>query len=174
MTDVFLSYCRADRAVAEAIAQELRQLGVDVWWDNHDILSGEDYRRRISDTLERIRAAIVIWSRQSIESQWVISEAATARDRKVLVPVSIDGKNPQLIFVRSTRPNSSLGYPATGCRTTCSNRSLIGSIAISAITRPHHDRVRLRDWLGARRRVGISISRVCCSTLLAKDLLAFS
>ena len=98
MTDVFLSYCRADRAVAEAIAQELRQLGVDVWWDNHDILSGEDYRRRISDTLERIRAAIVIWSRQSIESQWVISEAATARDRKVLVPVSIDGQKPPIDF----------------------------------------------------------------------------
>jgi hypothetical protein len=97
MTDVFLSYSREDRAIAEAIARELQHLGVDVWWD-HELLGGEDYRRRISDILERVRAAIVIWSRRSIESQWVISEAAAARDRKVLVPVTIDGQDPPIDF----------------------------------------------------------------------------
>jgi hypothetical protein len=34
---------------------------------------------------------MVIWSRRSVESQWVISEAAAAREKKVLVPVTIDG-----------------------------------------------------------------------------------
>ena len=70
---------------------------MDVWWD-HDLLGGEDYRRRISDILTRIRAAIVIWSRRSVESQWVISEAAAARDRKVLVRVTIDGQEPPIDF----------------------------------------------------------------------------
>jgi hypothetical protein len=93
MTDVFLSYSRADRPVAEAIARELQRLGVDVWWD-HDLLGGGDYRRRISDILTRVAAAIVIWSRRSVESQWVISEAAAARERRVLVPVTIDGQEP--------------------------------------------------------------------------------
>jgi hypothetical protein len=97
MTDVFLSYSRADRPVAEAIARELQRLGVDVWWD-HDLLGGDDYRRRISDILTRVRAAIVIWSRRSVESQWVISEAAAARERKVLVPVTIDGQELPIDF----------------------------------------------------------------------------
>jgi hypothetical protein len=30
----------------------------------------------------------VIWSRRSIDSQWVINEAAAARERNVLVPVT--------------------------------------------------------------------------------------
>jgi hypothetical protein len=97
MTDVFLSYSRADRPVAEAIARELQRLGVDVWWD-HDLLGGDDYRRRISDILTRVAAAIVIWSRRSVESQWVISEAAAARERKVLVPVTIDGQELPIDF----------------------------------------------------------------------------
>ena len=97
MTEVFLSYSRADRPVAEAIARELQQLGVEVWWD-HDLLGGDDYRRRISEILARVQAAIVIWSRRSVESQWVTSEAAAARERKVLVPVTIDGENPPIDF----------------------------------------------------------------------------
>ena len=90
MTEVFLSYSRTDRPVAEATARELQRLGVDVWWD-HELLGGDDYRRRISEILARVQVAIVIWSRRSVDSQWVISEAAAAREKKVLVPVTIDG-----------------------------------------------------------------------------------
>src|SRR5262249_5002443 len=97
MTDVFLSYSRADRPVAEAIARELHGLGIDVWWD-HDVLGGKDYRLGISDILNRVRIAIVIWSRRSVESQWVISEAAAAREKKALVPVTLDGHEPPIDF----------------------------------------------------------------------------
>jgi hypothetical protein len=40
----------------------------------------------------------VIWSRRSIDSQWVINEAAAARERNVLVPVTIDGEQPPIDF----------------------------------------------------------------------------
>lgn len=97
MAEVFISYSRQDRDAAEAIARELQQLGVEVWWD-HDLLGGDDYRQRISKLLERTQAAIVIWSRRSVDSQWVMSEAAAARERKVLVPVTIDGAQPPIDF----------------------------------------------------------------------------
>ncbi len=97
MAEVFLSYSRADRQAAEAIARELEQLGIEVWWD-HELLGGDDYRRTISDLLTRTEAAIVIWSRRSVDSQWVISEAAAARERKVLVPVTLDGEQPPIDF----------------------------------------------------------------------------
>jgi hypothetical protein len=97
MAEVFISYSRQDREAAEAIARELQQLGVEVWWD-HDLLGGDDYRARISKLLERTQAAIVIWSRRSVDSQWVMSEAAAARERQVLVPVTIDGATPPIDF----------------------------------------------------------------------------
>ena len=97
MAEVFISYSRQDREAAEAIARELQLLGVEVWWD-HDLLGGDDYRARISKLLERTQAAIVIWSRRSVDSQWVMSEAAAARERQVLVPVTIDGAQPPIDF----------------------------------------------------------------------------
>ena len=58
---------------------ELGKLGVDVWWD-HEVLGGDDYRDRISEVLTRAAAAIVVWSRRSVQSHWVISEAAAQVD----------------------------------------------------------------------------------------------
>jgi hypothetical protein len=97
MTEVFISYSRADRQVAEATALELQRLGVEVWWD-HDLVGGDDYRRRISEILTRAQVAIVIWSRRSVDSQWVTSEAAAAREKRVLVPLNIDGAEPPIDF----------------------------------------------------------------------------
>ncbi|MGO9743867.1 MAG: TIR domain-containing protein [Roseiarcus sp.] len=33
MADVFISYSKHDRAIAEALADYLRAEGFDVWWD---------------------------------------------------------------------------------------------------------------------------------------------
>lgn len=89
MSEIFLSYSRADREIARAIADELHKLGVDVWWD-HELAAGEDFRRRITEMLKEVQAAIVIWSRNSVESKWVISEAAAAGEKKILIPVRVD------------------------------------------------------------------------------------
>jgi hypothetical protein len=97
MAEVFLSYSRTDRPIAQTIAAELQRLGVDVWWD-HDLLGGDDYRSRISEVLLRAQAVIVIWSRRSVESQWVVAEAAAAREKKILAPINVDGAEPPLDF----------------------------------------------------------------------------
>jgi hypothetical protein len=97
MAEVFLSYSRTDRPIAQAIAGELQRLGVDVWWD-HELIGGDDYRARIAEVLTRSLVATVIWSRRSIESQWVVGEASAARERKSLIPITIDGAAPPLDF----------------------------------------------------------------------------
>ncbi len=40
MADVFISYKREDRELAERLAHALEQLGFDVWWD-FDLLAGD-------------------------------------------------------------------------------------------------------------------------------------
>lgn len=95
--DVFISYSRKDRPLAEAIAAQLEKLGVEVWWDR-DLLAGEDYRKKTAGVIAQVTAAMVIWSRRSVDSEWVVGEASAARERKILVPISADGITPPLDF----------------------------------------------------------------------------
>ena len=134
-----------------------------------ELLGGDDYRQRISKLLERTQAAIVIWSRRSVDSQWVMSEAAAARERKVLVPVTIDGAEPPIDF-RGLHTTDLISWVrATGFLPRCSGRSLSGLTGRSTIVTPTSSaRAPWRDWRGGPLRLGMPISRACCSSSSAK------
>jgi hypothetical protein len=89
MTDVFISYKREERENAQRLAEALQKSGFGVWWDA-EILPGEKYRAVTQDILMSCKAVVVIWSPQSIVSNWVLDEAQSALDRGVLVPVMIE------------------------------------------------------------------------------------
>lgn len=94
---VFLSYAHADQAQAQRLANMLQRSGLTVWWDAL-IEGGSSYATTIKDALAAADAVIVLWSRQSVESDWVRDEAAQGRDRRRLVPLSLDGTPPPLGF----------------------------------------------------------------------------
>jgi TolB-like protein/Tfp pilus assembly protein PilF len=94
---IFVSYAHGDHARAQRLAAALKQCGYDVWWDAL-IEGGTRYARSISEALEAADVVIVLWSKQSIESDWVRDEAAQGRDRHRLVPLSLDGSHPPLGF----------------------------------------------------------------------------
>ncbi len=96
-TTVFLSYSRADQAQARVLAQELEEAGLQVWWDTL-IEGGAAFAKTIDAALDASDAVIVLWSVNSIASDWVLDEAARGRDLKKLVPLSIDGTEPPLGF----------------------------------------------------------------------------
>lgn len=95
MTEIFISYKREERADAERIARALSACGYTVWWDA-EMSPGEEYRQRTLEVLRTCKAAIVMWSQQSVRSGWVLDEAQRAKDRGVLVPVMIDPVNDDL------------------------------------------------------------------------------
>ena len=94
---VFLSYSRADRESARVVADALGQAGLEVWWDAQ-IEGGTAFAKAIATALHASDAVVVLWSAHSLESDWVLDEAAQGRDQKKLVPVSLDGSNPPLGF----------------------------------------------------------------------------
>jgi len=94
---VFLSYARVDRQQVSVIATALEAEGFDVWWDAL-IEGGAAFSKAISAALETSTAVIVIWSKSSIESDWVLDEAMQGRDQKKLIPVTIDGVQSPLGF----------------------------------------------------------------------------
>ena len=84
MSDVFISYSRTDRALAQALADDLTGRGVDVWWDL-ELYAGQDFHDAILAALDACKAVIVIWSAAAARSPWVRDEASrAARDNKLI------------------------------------------------------------------------------------------
>ena len=94
---IFLSYAHADAKRAQPLAAALTARGYIVWWDNL-IEGGASFAKSIREALEAADVVVVLWSKTSLESDWVADEAAQGRDRKRLVPLSIDGSRPPLGF----------------------------------------------------------------------------
>ena len=97
MSDVFLSYAREDRSRVEPLAAALQKLGWSVWWDPH-ILPGETWDDVIDAALGESRCVIVLWSRESVGSRWVRTEAHEGHRRGILVPALLDHVTIPLAF----------------------------------------------------------------------------
>ncbi|MFC4292080.1 TIR domain-containing protein [Sphingorhabdus arenilitoris] len=96
-TTVFFSYSRDDQARALPIINLIEQAGYKLWWDGL-LGGGERFSDSTEQALERAKAVIVLWSKISVKSHWVHDEATRGRDRRILVPLSLDGSPPPLGF----------------------------------------------------------------------------
>ena len=94
---VFVSYSREDQKRALPIIKILENAGFSVWWDGL-LEGGERFARTTEAALENAKAVVVLWSTTSHDSHWVHDEATRGRDRKCLVPLSIDGSEAPLGF----------------------------------------------------------------------------
>ncbi len=97
MADVFLSYSREDRERVRPLQSRLAERGLDIFWDT-EILPGHRWDEELQHKLEFAKCVLVAWSANSVRSHWVKDEASYGRDRKMLLPVTIDGTEPPLGF----------------------------------------------------------------------------
>jgi TolB-like protein/tetratricopeptide (TPR) repeat protein len=95
----FLSYAREDQPQAGRLAEALDKAGLGVWWDTL-IEGGAEFAKSIEAALVNCDAVVVLWSKTSVASDWVLDEAARGRELHKLVPVSLDGTEPPLGFRR--------------------------------------------------------------------------
>lgn len=89
MADIFISYAREDAARAAALAEALASVGWSVWHDD-SIRAGAPFDAVIDQQLDAAACVVVIWSRASVDSNWVRAEASAADDQGKLVPVSFE------------------------------------------------------------------------------------
>ena len=87
--DVFVSYARTNRPVAEQLAQALAGSGLKVWWDS-DLPAGAEFAAVIEAKLQGAAAVIVLWSADSVHSSFVRDECSRAMRHNKLVPVRIE------------------------------------------------------------------------------------
>jgi len=115
MADIFISYSKEDRDQARLLAAFLEAEGYSVWWDA-SLLSGEDFRKLIMTELGRARAAIVIWTEKSIQSDWVQSEAGRAHADRKLIPIKSKALSYRDIPPPFECPGLRKPVPAIECR----------------------------------------------------------
>jgi hypothetical protein len=99
MSDIFISYARADKNKAELLATAFARKGWSVWWDR-EIPPGKSFDETIEHELNAARCVIVLWSKDSVSSRWVKTEAAEAAERGILVPALIEQVKIPLEFKR--------------------------------------------------------------------------
>ena len=75
--DIFLSYNREDQATARRFAEAFEREGFQVWWDA-TLRSGEAYDRVTEQAVRDAKAVVVLWSKKSVNSDWVRAEATIA------------------------------------------------------------------------------------------------
>jgi TolB-like protein len=97
MSEVFVSYARPNEAEARHIADALRARGWGVWRDD-ELPPHRAYADVIQERLRSAKAVVVVWTTDAAKSQWVRAEADLARERGVLVQLTLDGSIPPLPF----------------------------------------------------------------------------
>lgn len=97
MAEIFISYAHEDHEQIAQLAGALASAGFDVWWDRN-LAGGAEFSKELEARLNAAQAVVVVWSRSSVESNWVADEASEGRDRGCLVPVVIDDARPRIGF----------------------------------------------------------------------------
>ena len=97
MHDIFLSYASEDHLRAGQLADALGKLGWKVWWDR-TILPGKTFDKVIESELTAATCVIVLWSKTSVESQWVRAEAGEALKQDRLIPALLEDVEIPLVF----------------------------------------------------------------------------
>jgi len=89
MSDIFISYAREDRERVLRLVRYFEKLGWSCFWDP-EIPTGGRWDTVIQKELAAAQSVVVLWSRDSVNSEWVNIEANEGKKRQILFPVLLD------------------------------------------------------------------------------------
>ena len=89
MSHIFISYSSKDRDRTAILAHALEQDGHAVWWDR-ELRGGQTFDTAIHKALTEAQVVMVLWSENSVQSDWVKDEAALGKTQGNLLPILID------------------------------------------------------------------------------------
>jgi hypothetical protein len=87
--DIFVSYAREERWIAERLVEEFGRSGWTVFFDR-DIAAGSNWNDILNRQLVNAKCVVVLWTQLSIGSDFVKHEASIAMHRERLVQVVIN------------------------------------------------------------------------------------
>jgi len=93
MADVFISYARAEYAVARVVASRLESLGLTVFIDQTGLDGGDVFADKLDHEVKTAGAVLGLWSPLALKRPWVRVECDIGKRRGVLVPAAIEAFN---------------------------------------------------------------------------------
>ena len=111
MADIFLSYARENSEVAKRLSESLENIGWSVWWD-WQVPPGQTWSGMIEQSLTSMRCMVVLWSTDSIDSEWVKEIAGKGRAQCKLIAALIDDVKPPIGFP-AIQPANLIGWDGT-------------------------------------------------------------
>ena len=76
----------------------LESHGYSVFWDHKSIPMGRSWQQTIAEELSSCKCIIVVWSKNSVKSEWVLEEALEGKRKGILLPIKIDDVSPPFGF----------------------------------------------------------------------------
>jgi TIR domain len=84
----FFSYAREDSAFVLRLAKELREVGINLWLDQLDIVGGQRWDRAVEEALKACQGMIAVLSPDALASNNVMDEVSYAlEERKIVIPI---------------------------------------------------------------------------------------
>ena len=88
---LFISYAREDKAIAKKISKQLTDSEIDFFLDEKNIELGDDFVEEVKQGIKDCDEFLVILSKRSIESKWVVYECGFAKgSEKKVIPYLTD------------------------------------------------------------------------------------
>lgn len=103
MANVFISHRKVDAVLAERLAQEMKVVGHEVWFDDWKIDLGDSIVEKINEGLEGMAYLVLCYSSSGM-SDWVNREWMSALSRQLsgnpvkILPVLLSGGEPPAIL----------------------------------------------------------------------------
>jgi len=79
----FISYSSKDQEFAERLHEDLQNKGIRCWFAPHDVQGGRKLHEQIDQAIHVHESLLLILSSHSMNSEWVKTEIAKARQREV-------------------------------------------------------------------------------------------
>lgn len=102
--NAFISHRGSDASLAERLATELKNAGVDVWLDNWEINLGDSIIERMQQGLSGSSYLILCYSADGVTAPWIGREWMSALARQLdghvvkILPVRLSGGQPPEIL----------------------------------------------------------------------------
>jgi hypothetical protein len=115
MADIFLSYKKEDRDLAESIISSLEMEGFSVWYDER-LNPLQSWDATIEAEIKQASAVVVLWTARSVGSEWVRNEADYGKEHAKLIPLLLEDCEIPLAFRRVQAANLISWDGATNAR----------------------------------------------------------